>query len=280
VTGNSADRQGGGTSGKSILYNCVLYFNSAPIDANWELGHDIHYTCTHPMPTNGVGNITNAPLFVDTNNWSNLRLQPNSPCIDAGNNDFVTSLTDLDGNPRILNGIADMGAYEFVPLPPPTPAELVQGLIDMVNESDLKQKQALLATLNAALASIERGNCHSVLGQLGAFQNKVRAQVAKKDPSLATELITAAGEVIAALDCDGAPRMVGKIHSLKRHPNGKVRMEIKGQASKAYILEGSTNLVDWKPICVVRPDAEGNCCYEDAVADQHPCRFYRVVEPE
>ena len=63
----------------------------------------------------GVGNITNAPLFVDTNGWSNPRLQTNSPCINAGTNYYAPGSTDLDGRPRIVGGTADMGAYEFQP---------------------------------------------------------------------------------------------------------------------------------------------------------------------
>jgi len=51
-------------------------------------------------------------LFVDATN-GNLRLQSNSPCINAGNNTFVTTTTDLDGRPRIVGDTVDMGAYEF-----------------------------------------------------------------------------------------------------------------------------------------------------------------------
>jgi hypothetical protein len=39
-------------------------------------------------------------------------LQANSPCINAGNNGYVVSATDLDGNPRIVGGTVDVGAYE------------------------------------------------------------------------------------------------------------------------------------------------------------------------
>ncbi len=62
----------------------------------------------------GEGNIDADPLFVDADN-SNLRLLPNSPCIEAGDPDFVPEpgALDLDGHARVLCGRVDMGAYEF-----------------------------------------------------------------------------------------------------------------------------------------------------------------------
>lgn len=61
------------------------------------------------------GNISNNPLFVDYAN-GDYHLQEASPCIDGGDPNYVPSSgeTDLDGNPRIDNGIVDMGAYEFI----------------------------------------------------------------------------------------------------------------------------------------------------------------------
>ncbi len=64
------------------------------------------------MPTNGFGNITNAPLFINQFG-GNLRLQSNSPCINAGLNAYAPAGFDLDGNPRIAGGAVDIGAYEF-----------------------------------------------------------------------------------------------------------------------------------------------------------------------
>jgi hypothetical protein len=70
----------------------------------------------------GSNNINADPLFVDADGDDNtvgtlddnLRLQPASPCHDAGNNAALPGgiSTDLDGNARIVRGTIDMGAYE------------------------------------------------------------------------------------------------------------------------------------------------------------------------
>jgi hypothetical protein len=115
LTGNSAASGGGGAAasptGPCTLHNCIVYFNTAPSGSNWYRA-SLNYCCTTPMPTNGVGNITSEPAFVDWPN-GNLRLQPNSPCINAGNNAYATDSTGLDGNPRIVSGTVDIGAYEY-----------------------------------------------------------------------------------------------------------------------------------------------------------------------
>jgi hypothetical protein len=113
LTGNWAGYGGGAID--CTLNNCIVYFNTATNGANYYQdpnGGVLTYCCTTPMPNNGVGNITNPPLFVDQSH-GNLRLQSNSPCINAGNNAYVVGSTDLDGNPRIVGGTVDIGAYEY-----------------------------------------------------------------------------------------------------------------------------------------------------------------------
>jgi hypothetical protein len=123
LVGNKA-RYGGGVM-DAWLTNCIVYFNAATYDgANYSIGfpdiYQLHYCCTTPMPANGVGNITNAPFFIDLA-AGNFRLQPNSPCIDAGTNVSSMITNDLDGRPRPLDGNADgvaafdIGAYEYQP---------------------------------------------------------------------------------------------------------------------------------------------------------------------
>jgi len=114
LTGNSAGEYGGGAF-NGTLNNCIVYFNTAPNGAYYyqgQYGGILNYCCTSPLPTNGVGNFTSEPLFVDQYG-GNLRLQANSPCINAGFNGYAPAGRELDGNPRISGGIVDIGAYEF-----------------------------------------------------------------------------------------------------------------------------------------------------------------------
>jgi hypothetical protein len=116
VTGNSAAGAGmfgaGGGTHSSALNNCIVCFNMAAISGPNYQNSTLNSCCTTPQPTGGFGNITNEPLFVDSA-AGNLRLQPDSPCVNAGNNAYAPAGPDLDGNPRIVSGAVDIGAYEF-----------------------------------------------------------------------------------------------------------------------------------------------------------------------
>lgn len=57
--------------------------------------------------------LTSDPLFVSTTDFN---LSASSPAINAGDNTFVTTTTDLNGNNRIANTTVDMGAYEYTSL--------------------------------------------------------------------------------------------------------------------------------------------------------------------
>lgn len=61
----------------------------------------------------GVNNLN--PQFV--NDTTDFHLQPGSPAIDAGSSMFNTTDFDLDANPRVVNGVVDIGAYESQTVP-------------------------------------------------------------------------------------------------------------------------------------------------------------------
>ncbi len=109
IVGNTATNQGGGVYG-GTLKNCIIYGN---------------YCTSVFVATSNVYNAkltncwTSDPLFVNPA-LGNYSLQSNSPCINAGNNAYVSGTNDLDGNHRIVGGTVDIGAYEYQ-----TPASLL-----------------------------------------------------------------------------------------------------------------------------------------------------------
>jgi predicted outer membrane repeat protein len=151
IVGNSAGIRGGAIvqeSGTLTLTNCIMWNNTGPdgnvmyleegyqVDATVNISYSdiegeqsgfyIEQGCTLNW---GDGNIDADPLFIepgyrDANGvWidGDYHLMTDSPCIDAGDPNYVAepNETDLDGRPRVLDGdndgdlVVDMGAYEY-----------------------------------------------------------------------------------------------------------------------------------------------------------------------
>ena len=115
IVGNTA--RSGGTLIDSTLYNCIV-FDNAPINLG---GGYNSYEIEHNQILVLISCYTNSPGFVDAAN-GDYRLAAGSPCIDAGDNSYVTSDKDLAGNSRIVNGKVDIGCYEYdAAVTPPEP---------------------------------------------------------------------------------------------------------------------------------------------------------------
>jgi VCBS repeat-containing protein len=147
-TNNTASSDGGGmynSSSSPSLSNTILWGNTAGISGNqiYNICSStvISYTLVQGSGGSGVnwdtsvgndggGNLDADPTFVRNpdpgpdGNWDgvdddygDLHLRFGSPAIDMGtNSDCPTS--DLEGTPRPINAICDMGAYEYQNLAP------------------------------------------------------------------------------------------------------------------------------------------------------------------
>ena len=120
--GNSGSN-GGGLAYCVGITNSIVWFNK-PLGPSFEQIYSCG-TVSYCDVQDGdacTGCIITHPLFVDSGSWDgdtwiegDYHLMEISPCVDAGDPAFTSEGTDMDGDPRVLNGRVDMGADEFDP---------------------------------------------------------------------------------------------------------------------------------------------------------------------
>ena len=185
---NSAASAGGiySENAELVLVNCILQGNTdnggnienaQVLVAAGELAID--YSCVKGWSglLGGTGNIGANAYFVDADGADNivgteddnLRISSGSLCIDAGDNAALPPfvITDLDGNPRIIRGVVDMGAYEF--------AGELKWYVDVVNGDDNNSG----LSPDSALATIQKGiniatEGYTVVVYPGVYQEDIR----------------------------------------------------------------------------------------------------------
>ncbi|MHC4499654.1 MAG: choice-of-anchor Q domain-containing protein, partial [Planctomycetota bacterium] len=152
ITGNAIEENmaisdSGASYIDPMITNCIFWENqdSSGKDMSAQISVDpnetpfiMSYNCIRgwTLSLYPRGNMNADPAFVELGYWAdpndpNIIREPNnpnvvwidgdyhllpfSPCIDAGNPDYIAEPdeTDLDGEPRVINGQIDMGAYEY-----------------------------------------------------------------------------------------------------------------------------------------------------------------------
>lgn len=120
ITANEAGQRGGGlytNNSLPVIRNAVVWAN-VPYLSYFGSTPPITYSTIQGV-SSGTGNLAQAPVFVGPS-VGDYRLMPTSAAIDAGDPDAsALPTTDLDGNPRVVDGNGfdgpqvDMGAYEW-----------------------------------------------------------------------------------------------------------------------------------------------------------------------
>lgn len=112
VVGNIATNAGGVYSG--AVYNSIVWDNQSASGStsNW-INTTMRYSCSAPLRS-GVGNICEAPLFVDAAK-ADYRLTKGSLCLNAGGIGYVgESEKDLNLRDRVQDEVVDMGLSHFM----------------------------------------------------------------------------------------------------------------------------------------------------------------------
>jgi Concanavalin A-like lectin/glucanases superfamily/Immunoglobulin domain len=165
-----------------------------------------------------------------------------------------------------------------------TPSEAVGILAAFIDGSPLAPRiqRPLQVRLRVASALFELGRFRAGALLLRVFQYNVRMRIEPVDPVLGHKLIDAAQQIINALACvtpPGTGGQNGNIYPLARQADGKMLMQFTGVPGEVYVIEASTNLVDWEVIDVPVDMGNGAFEFEDQDSANFPARFYRVVAP-
>ncbi|MGA1871120.1 MAG: right-handed parallel beta-helix repeat-containing protein, partial [bacterium] len=115
IVNNQAQKGGGVYSDNDStpkIYNSIFWANNDEIYG--VTGHTVFNSDIASGQFAGRnGNICVDPRFVNAGK-NNYHVQPCSPCINKGKNEVPhLSEKDTEGQPRIINGKVDMGAYEY-----------------------------------------------------------------------------------------------------------------------------------------------------------------------
>jgi hypothetical protein len=73
---------------------------------------------------------------------------------------------------------------------------------------------------------------------------------------------------------------VGKLHlaRIASTTDRGVQITFPGNAGHVYVIQASTNLVDWVDLSTCKADNEGDVDFSDSNRANMPLRFFRAVE--
>lgn len=143
VIGGGVSQTGNAQVLNTVVSENMLYEGTTLNNLAFANGSKFSYCCI--QPTNGLSGAGNTDLSANLD-WGDPLFRPKlgSTCIDMGLNEgWMTGATDLAGSARVINGMVDIGALEFV-----EPGVLTCGF----TVSPASGAGSVLVTLKAAVA--------------------------------------------------------------------------------------------------------------------------------
>lgn len=181
VVNNSAD-QGGALAGRGLLYLVNSIFSGNQAETAPNISGSLYADINNLIDANPNAIFASSSPANNGGPTPTMALRPGGPAVDAGDNFWAGMVpTDQRGFSRILNGVADIGAYELSALPvvaSPTVADITQtsaivgGRVTDDGGGTLRRRGILLAetSINSSPALggpgvLELDDSQNVLGQ-------------------------------------------------------------------------------------------------------------------
>lgn len=232
---------------------------------NCVFGNDTNNYTGLPDPTGTNGNISVDPRLDLTGDG--YHLLPDSPCIDAGDDSVVQpGWVDLDGLPRILGQHVDIGAYETVQAGDWIPFQAAKGMVQVsivtvggitygqyaITFPDSCYRLAEIAPIVANDHGFSRDfkiehqtgvDCAAIVStQTGAFA------LGQLSPGNYTFTTLSWGQVVETTPFSVPTTQEPTLHSATVLPDGGLRIQVEGIPAIDYVLQASTNLMNWTSI--------------------------------
>jgi hypothetical protein len=142
------------------------------------------------------------------------------------------------------------------------PDAVTQDLIDRLVKCD--RLLAVVSIQDAARAGANTNKIARLLHEVGLGDQAAAAH----QPVLAVEHYWQAWMRVGEL----------KLASIAGTADGKIQVQLPGNAGGVYAIQASTNMVDWVTVGTCTADAEGNLTFTDPDASKYQRRFYRAVQ--
>lgn len=279
-----------------VIVNDIVAFNSSGI-VNTGGSPQLRNNCVFGIGsvgysglTAGTNSISTNPLLFDLT--GNYFLRPGSPCSDAGDNSVVQAdWLDVEMRPRVQNGVVDMGAFESSSAPEWLPLVFKPGInITTVGGITYEQYSATFTNNGFRLTQtgpLTRSGTNFSLdfpfewftGATQPATNTINgstplgALAGGNYALFSSSWGTPVGTNLFTVPTNVSPTLTGVTNS----GNGGFQMSVAGISNATYVVQASTNLVDWAGVFTNR-GAPFN--FNDASVTSYPRRFFRVsIQP-
>ena len=160
--------------------------------------------------------------------------------------------------------------------------ESVHELMELIKDKKSRIPDAVLQSYIDRMVAVDRLLAEVAIGEATKSGRNSKKLVEARKEFGKGDMELAEGEPEEAIEHYGhawKDTVVPKLPKVVRKADGTAKLEILGLALERYVIQASTNLVDWETLGELVTDEDGAAEYIQAQPSNDPVRFYRVIAP-